>query len=198
MEGFTALIKDFERRNLLKGIQVARGAPSLTHMYFADDTYIFCKAKYEVANQVVAMLQIFEHASGQKINVDKSSIFFSRNAPQSEKMNICNILRVGEAGDNSTYLGNTKHAGRKRTAVFGYLKDRLRDRVQGWDKEFLSGSGKEVLLKTVAQALPNYAMGIFLIPQQTCRELEGIMSKFWWKTSKKKDRGISWLSWDRM
>ncbi|XP_074374511.1 uncharacterized protein LOC141714914 [Apium graveolens] len=31
-------------------------------------------------------------------------------------------------------------------------------------------------------------MGIFLIPQQTCKELEGIMSKFWWRTSKQNER----------
>lgn len=62
----------------------------------------------------------------------------------------------------------------------------------------MSGGEKEILLKTVAQSLPNYAMSIFLIPQQTCRELKGIMSRLWWKTSKKKDKGISWFSWYRM
>ncbi|XP_074360254.1 putative mitochondrial protein AtMg00310 [Apium graveolens] len=147
---------------------------------------------------MVNMLQIFEHASGQKINVDKSSAFFNRNTQQHERVNICKILRVGEAEDNSTYLGLPNMLGRKKTSIFGYLKDHLRDRVQGWDKKYLSGGGKEILLKTVAQSLPNYAMGIFLIPQQICKELEGIMSKFWWRTSKQKERGISWLSWDRL
>lgn len=76
VEGFTSLIRDYERRKLLKGIQVARGAPSLTHLFFAEDTCIFYKAKKEVASQVVEMLHTFECASGQQINVDKSSIFF--------------------------------------------------------------------------------------------------------------------------
>lgn len=144
------------------------------------------------------MLHTFEQASGQKINMEKSSVLFSRNTQQGVKAEICAILRINEAGNNTTYLGLPNMLGRRKTSVFGYLKDRLKDKVQSWDKKFLSGSGKEILLKTVAQALPNYAMSIFLIPQQTCKEMEGIMSRYWWKTSKQKNKGISWCSWDRL
>lgn len=58
----------------------------------------------------------------------------------------------------------------------------------------MSGGGKDILIKTVAQALPSYAMSTFFLSQQTCKELEGIMSKFWWKMYKKKDKGISWVN----
>lgn len=75
------------------------------------------------------MLHSFKRASGQKINVDKSSAFFSRNMQQSEKIDICNTLRVDKAGDNATCLGLPNMLGRKKTSVFGYLKDSLRDRV---------------------------------------------------------------------
>lgn len=88
--------------------------------------------------------------------------------------------------------------GRNISAVFGYLKERLRDVIKGWDKKMLSKGGKEILLKTVAQALPNYAMSIFLLPQQLSLELERLMTRFWWKSYINKDKGITWLSWDRM
>lgn len=55
-EGLSALIRDFESKNLLKGIRVARGAPVISHMFFADDTYIYYQAKTETANQVSRML----------------------------------------------------------------------------------------------------------------------------------------------
>lgn len=64
-------------------------------------------------------------------------------------------------------------------------------------KRALSRGGKEILLKTVAQALPNYAMSTFLIPQQICSEMELIMNKFWWRGSNS-SKGIHWLNWDRM
>lgn len=34
MEGLSALIKSYERRGLIKGIRVAKGAPSVSHMFF--------------------------------------------------------------------------------------------------------------------------------------------------------------------
>lgn len=66
------------QRCLPTGIQVAGGTSSVLHIFFANDNYIFCKAKRGAANHVVEVLAIFEKASGQKINVEKFSIFFSR------------------------------------------------------------------------------------------------------------------------
>lgn len=45
--------------------------------------------------------------------------------------------------------------GRKKSAILGYLKDRMKERVQRWDKKFLSRGWKELLIKDVAQALTN-------------------------------------------
>lgn len=43
MEGLTTLINDYERRNLVVEIKVVRGAPVLTHMFFADDSIFIVK-----------------------------------------------------------------------------------------------------------------------------------------------------------
>lgn len=87
--------------------------------------------------------------------------------------------------------------GRNKSAILGYLKDRMNERVQGWDKKCLSRGRKELLIKTVAQALPNYTMSMFLLPRQLCTQLERIMNKFWWKNSNN-NKGIHWMQWDRM
>uniref|UniRef100_A0A803PDH6 Uncharacterized protein n=1 Tax=Cannabis sativa TaxID=3483 RepID=A0A803PDH6_CANSA len=52
-----------------------------------------------------------------------------------------------------------------------------------WEGRLLSKAGREVLLKTVAQALPSYAMSVFLLPLDTCSALESMMSKYWWNTN---------------
>ncbi|XP_030478020.1 uncharacterized mitochondrial protein AtMg00310-like [Cannabis sativa] len=88
--------------------------------------------------------------------------------------------------------------GRNKTAILGFLKDKLQKRIQGWGGRLLSRAGKEVLLKTVAQAIPSYAMSVFLLLVETCKALEGIMAKFWWKTGSSTTRSISWMSWGRM
>lgn len=38
MEGLSSLLQDFERKRLIAGIKVARMAPSISHMFFADDS----------------------------------------------------------------------------------------------------------------------------------------------------------------
>lgn len=78
MEAFTALIYDFEAKRLIRGIKVARSAPSISHIFFADDSYIFCRASAENADHMVYPPSIFEKTSGQKINPDKSSVFLAR------------------------------------------------------------------------------------------------------------------------
>ncbi|KAM6569730.1 hypothetical protein CsatB_017715 [Cannabis sativa] len=88
--------------------------------------------------------------------------------------------------------------GRNKTTALGYLRDRVRRKLQGWDSKILSRAGKEVLIKSVAQALPSYAMSVFLLPWEISRDIESLLAKFWWKGSSGDARGISWMSWDRM
>ncbi|XP_074337470.1 uncharacterized protein LOC141674663 [Apium graveolens] len=162
------------------------------------DAYIFCNASMECANHVVQLLSLFEKASGQQINVDKSSVFFSNNTCNSLKQDLCHILKCREANDRSLYLGLPNIMGRNKNSIFGYINDKMNERIEGWDKKSLSKGGKEVLLKTKAQSLPNYAMSVFFLPVQLCQDLERLMCKYWWRSSPQKEKGIHWKSWDNM
>ena len=42
----------------------------------------------------------------------------------------------------------------------------------------LSRAEKEILLKIVAQAMPNYMMNVYLLPLELCKELEIMMNSF--------------------
>lgn len=54
--------------------------------------------------------------------------------------------------------------------------------------------GRELLIKTVAQALPMYSMQCFLLPKSFCEELNRMIAKFWWSGDPGK-RKIHWLNW---
>lgn len=60
----------------------------------------------------------------------------------------------------------------------------------------LSGAEKEILLKTVAQAIPNYAMQVYLLPFDLCKELETVMNSFWGGSRREGRGGIRWMKWD--
>lgn len=52
-------------------------------------------------------------------------------------------------------------------------------KIDGFGNKFLSRAGKEVLIKSVLQAIPTYVMGCFRIPDSLLHELESMISKFW-------------------
>ncbi|CAM8963080.1 unnamed protein product [Rhodiola kirilowii] len=62
---------------------------------------------------------------------------------------------------------------------------------EAFRQELVERMGREVLIKSVLQAIPNYAMACFKIPVTLCRKLVGDCLKFWWNNSK--NRGIHWI-----
>lgn len=59
----------------------------------------------------------------------------------------------------------------------------------------LSRAEKEVLLKTVAQTIPNYIMGLFLLPNELCEDIEKMMNAYLWDTGSN-SRGVHCMSWN--
>jgi hypothetical protein len=81
--------------------------------------------------------------------------------------------------------------------AFGGMKGRIWERMQGWKENFLSQAGKEVLLKAVVHAIPTYTMSVFQLPKTLCKDINSLMSKFWWG-SKLEDNKAVWMSWSKM
>jgi hypothetical protein len=50
-------------------------------------------------------------------------------------------------------------------------------RIEGWRAKTLSQAGRLVLIKSVAAALPSYAMSSFLLPISCCKELDKAFKK---------------------
>ncbi|KAH9726440.1 reverse transcriptase domain-containing protein [Citrus sinensis] len=197
-QGLSSLINHYERAGLLHGIRIARGAPCLTHLFFADDCFLFFKASDKEASVMKVALTLYGAASGQRVNFDKSSISFSANTNKEVEHSICSLLGVRGTVNHGNYLGLPSFIGRSKSAVFRYIRERIWKRLQGWNQKLLSRAGKEILLKTVAQALPIYAMNTYLLPMELCREIERMMNSFWWGRKGPGSGGIIWMKWDRM
>ena len=65
--------------------------------------------------------------------------------------------------------------------------------MSGWKEKLLMHARKEVLIKSVAQAVPSYTMSCFLLPKKLCEELIGMIKQFWWGQVKN-EKKLAWLS----
>lgn len=70
-EGLSSLIKNAERRGSLHGIKICRRPPIITHLFFADDSFLFLRATDQEALCVKDLLHKYEMASGQALNLSK-------------------------------------------------------------------------------------------------------------------------------
>lgn len=67
-EAFSALLKKGERDDLMARVKICSGAPSVSHLLFADDSLILIRATEGDCGQLQTILQLYEDCSGQVIN----------------------------------------------------------------------------------------------------------------------------------
>lgn len=60
-------------------MKVARESQYINHLFFVDDSLVFCKANIAESIELLKLLDIYEVASGQGINKHKIDIFFNFN-----------------------------------------------------------------------------------------------------------------------
>ncbi|XP_019161023.1 PREDICTED: uncharacterized protein LOC109157626 [Ipomoea nil] len=195
VKGLSALIDNRMRRGLLQGIHIAREAPPSSHLLFADDCFLFLCANMEESLEMKRVLDMYAEASGLLVNYDKSVVCFSANVDVHSRTQVSNILGVEQGDTAGRYLGLPSLVGRNKKEILGFLKEKILNRVRSWNTRFLSRAGREFLLKNVLQALPCYAMMVFMLPASLCREIEVILNRYWWTRSVKNVAGLRWKSW---
>ncbi|KAA3490640.1 reverse transcriptase [Gossypium australe] len=193
-EGLLALMRLARKEGLIKGAKASRRGPEISHLLFTDDCILFGEATDKGARLLKRILKEYEECSGQCVNFNKSTVFYSSNTSEESKKQVLATLGVRSSADMEKYLGLPNTVGRRKKESFQNLKDNIQAKIKGWSSRFLSQGGKEVFIKSVLQAIPTYAMSCFLFPNSLCGELEGTMAKFWWQKAHGK-RGIHWCQW---
>ena len=93
------------------------------------------------------------------------------------------------------YLGLPTAIGRSTKEAFEYMPTRLKKLVGAWSGKEASCAGREVLLKSVAQAVPTYSMSCFLIPKDICKKMRTVIANYWWGSSAD-NRHLHWQHWE--
>lgn len=174
------MIKKEEDRGNLHGIRIARSAPPVTKMLFADDKMLFCRANSHEALHMQRCLTTFAAWSGQEINSAKSFVHFSSNLDASRKDSLVHLLQIQPASGSGKYLRLPLEIPRSRRQACQEIAEKMDRRLAGWMARSLSQAGRTVPLQSVAMALPSYYMSVYLLPKQFCRSLDTKMKNFWW------------------
>jgi hypothetical protein len=196
-EGLSTLIHKAVGQGDLHGVRVCRGAPVVSHLLFADDCFLFCRANVVEAQKLLHILNIYGSASRQEINLAKSEVFFSRNMSLAAQEDLSRILGVRLVLGTRKYLGLPSMIGRDKKSIFAFIKDRIWKKINTWSGRALSKAGKEVMVKSVLQSIPIYIMSIYVLPNSIIDDIEKMINAFWWGGGGN-SRGIKWMSWERV
>jgi hypothetical protein len=83
-------------------------------------------------------LDKYKEASGQKLNKDKTSLFFSRNTREERKREISQLSGLQFTRSYDKYLGLPTFIGKSRVQAFKEIKDRVWNCINNWKVKFLS------------------------------------------------------------
>jgi len=115
-----------------------------------------CRATKADCEELMRCLSQYGHISGQLINVEKSAITFRAKVEEDTKQWIKNRSSIQLEGGTGKYLGLPENLSGSKQDLLGFIKATMQSRMTGWYAKTFSKGGKEILLKSIAMALPVY------------------------------------------
>jgi hypothetical protein len=148
-KALSSLISQAVETGVITGVPTSPRGPRISHLLFADDSMLFCKANSVEWRRIMRILEVYENGSGQKLNLQKTSILFSRNTCEAKRQGILSLSGFFEVQRIDKYLGLPSFIGRSKIHSFNSIKDQVQQRLNNWKIKSLSQAGKEILLKEV-------------------------------------------------
>ena len=77
-------------------------------------------------------------------------------------------------------MGLPTPKGRMKRSQFQPIFERFTKRLTNWVEKFMSHDSKDILIKSVIQALPTYTMSMFKMSVEFCEQYEKMVRDLWW------------------
>ena len=81
----------------LIGVPISKRGPRVSRLLFTDDNLLFCRANMEQWNNMTDILQLYENSSRQKMNQNKTVLFFSKNTLVADKTQILEVAGIPDS-----------------------------------------------------------------------------------------------------
>lgn len=155
------------------------------------------KADESQCEAVCQILKRYEKVSRQLINFNKSANTFGRKVGDEIRGKIKEMTYIANEGGTAKYLGLPECFSGSKTEMLHYIQEKMKSRFHGWYSRYLSAGGKEVILKSVAMAMPVFVMSVFKLPKLICQNLTIAVMNFWWNSQKGRNK-MHWISLEKM
>ncbi|CAA7042576.1 unnamed protein product [Microthlaspi erraticum] len=180
-----------------KPIRLSRGGPQLSHICFADYLILFAEASVGQIRVIRRVLETFCIASGQKVSLDKSKIFFSENVSRNMERLITDESGIKATREVGKYLGMSILQKRINKDTFGETLGRVLSRLAGWKGCCLSFAGQLTLIRSVLSSVPVHTMSTISLPKSTLNSLDKASRSFLWGSTTEQ-RKLHLLSWRKV
>ncbi|CAL1396708.1 unnamed protein product [Linum trigynum] len=125
-------------RHELHGVHINSRCPPVSHLLFAYDSFLFLQASRRDATFLLQVLRDYESISGQRVNLQKPTVYYSPNMLQPEQEELGSFVGVGSIGLQDRYLGLPSLLGRSKMETFCFIEEKLMEVLQGWKQRALS------------------------------------------------------------
>lgn len=196
-EGFSSLLDREVAYKNLQGFKINNYCPTLSHLFFTDNSLIFCRASREECQVIKEIFKRYEQASGQMINLNKSMFMTNKNVGATKAKELGDILGIKQTNSLGSYLGMPSKGCKNKRIMFKRIKESVRKALQDWKERLFLARGKKVLIKVVVQAIPTYTMSCFKLPKGLCEKINSKCARFWWGAMGYKKK-LHWASWGKL
>ena len=74
--GLQSLLQKAKANDDIRGVAICRNGPWVSHLFFADDSALFCRAAEAECQRILDVLAVYERVLRQKL-IERRPIFFS-------------------------------------------------------------------------------------------------------------------------
>ena len=137
------MIRKAEEGHSLRGIKSSQHGVCISHLLFVDDSLLFCRASVEECQRLLHILETYEAASGQAINRQKTSLFFTTNTKPEVRRAIQQMMSARIMSSGEKYLGLPMASGKSKVNTFKELQEKITKMVMGWNEAYFKGRERD-------------------------------------------------------